>query len=81
MNTSMQAAGGRHLAPAVPGYPFRCLVWECHDGDLGPFWKLAEVFEMPTLEMAELYGLDACTEPYPIGVTAMHYVIGEVDHG
>lgn len=77
MNTSLQAAGGRHLAPADPNFRFRCLVWEQRaDG-----WCLAEVFEMPTLEMADLYGLDACTEPYADGVIAMHYVIGEVANG
>lgn len=81
MNTSIQAAGGRHLAPADTANPFRCLVWECRIGLLGPFWTLAEVFEMPTLEIAELYGLDACTEPYPAGVIAMHYVAGEVGNG
>lgn len=74
MNTSLQAAGGRHLAPAVPNYPFRVMIWECR-GDL---WKLAEVYEWETLAGAELVALDTCTEPYPDGVTAMHYVIGEV---
>ncbi len=75
MNTSLQASGGRHLAPAVPGFPFRCTVWEYRDPT---GWRLLEVFEMPTQEMAEMYGLDACTEPYPDGVVAMHYVVGEV---
>lgn len=74
MNTSLQAAGGRISAPADPDYPYRILIWECR----GDVWKLAEVFEWSTLEGAELAALDTCTEPYPAGVTAMHYVIGEV---
>ena len=75
MSTSLQAAGGRHLAPLVPEYPYRVLVWECR----GDVWKLAEVFEWSTWDGANYMGVEACTEPWPEGVTAMHYVIGEID--
>ena len=76
MNTSLQAASARHLAPATSGFPFRVLIWECRS--LLDVWVLAEVFEMPTFAEAEEEALGICTEPYPDGVTAMHYVIGEV---
>jgi hypothetical protein len=78
MNASLQASGGRHLAPAVSPYIWRALVWE---EIAGREWQLAHVFEMSSFEEAELYALEACTEPYPDGVTAMHYVIGEVANG
>lgn len=75
MNTSMQAAGARHLAPATSDYPFRVLIWERRS--LLDVWVLAQVFEMATFDEAEAEALETCTEPYPDGVTAMHYVIGE----
>jgi len=75
MNTSLQASGGRHLAPPVPEYPYRVLVWECR----GDVWKLTEVFEWSSWDGANYMGLESCTEPWPDGVTAMHYVIGEID--
>lgn len=74
MNTSAQTSGGRHLAPADKAYPFRALVWECRWGE----WRVAEIFEWETFAGAEMAALETCTEPYPDGVTAMHYVIGEV---
>lgn len=77
MNTSLQAACGRHLALADKSYPYRVMVWEARGDD----WKLAEVFEWETLGGAELVALETCTEPYSDGVTAMHYVIGEVANG
>lgn len=75
MNTSLQAARGRHLAPATSDAPFRVLIWERRS--LLDIWVLAQVFEMATFDEAEAEALDTCTEPYPDGVTAMHYVSGE----
>lgn len=78
MNTSLQASEGRHLAPFDPVYPVRALIWEClSDGA----WRLSCVFECQTLEVAEETAMEMCTEPYEAGVTAMHFVVGEVDHG
>jgi hypothetical protein len=76
MNTSQQAAGARHLAPADRAFPFRVLIWECRS--LLDVWVLTEVFEMATFAEAENEALETCTEPYADGVVAMHYVIGEV---
>lgn len=74
MNTSHQAAGGRHLAPAVPPYIWRALIWQCEGDD----WKLLYVYEMSDRERLEIDALDTVTEQWEPGVTAMHYVIGEV---
>lgn len=74
MNTSQQASGGRISAPVNDGYPFRCIVWECRWGE----WRVAEIFEWSTFAGADLAGLETCAEPYPDGVTAMHYYVGEV---
>lgn len=75
MNTSLQAAGGRHLAPAVSPYVWRALVWAERDGQ----WILDMVFDMPSFEGAEMAALDATTEPWEPGVTNMHFIIGEVE--
>lgn len=77
LRTSHQASGGRHLAPAMPGYPIRVCIWEQHSAEAGG-WRLTEVFEARDFAEAEFEALEVCTEPYPDGVSAMHYVIGEV---
>lgn len=77
MNTSAQAAGGRHLAPANPNYPWRVVIFQ--EDALG--WWRSSVFEMASFAEAEFEAMDICTEPYDRGVTAMHYVIGEVANG
>lgn len=78
MNVSLQASGGRHLAPFDQSYPVRALIWEClSDGA----WRLACVFECQSLEVADEMAMEMCTEPYEAGVTAMHYVVGEVRRG
>lgn len=74
MNTSLQAAGGRHLAPAVSPYVWRALVWAERNSE----WRLDMVFDVSSNEEAELLALDAVTEPWESGVTAMHFIIGEV---
>jgi len=71
--TLSQQATGRQF-PRADAYPFRVMVWEARGED----WTLTEIFEWETLAGAELAGLETCTEPYPAGVTAMHYYVGEV---
>jgi len=75
MNTSQQASGGRISAPVDRNYPFRCIVLECDERGL---WAIASIFEMATFEVADMTGMELCTEPYSPGVTAMHYYVGEV---
>lgn len=73
MNISLQAAGGRVSEPADPNHPWRVLVFEQHqDG----FWTLSSIFEMSTFDIADMTGMEICTEPYDAGVIAMHYVVG-----
>lgn len=74
MNTSLQASGGRHLAPASEPCLWRVLVWaERADG-----WRLEMVFDDVSEADADDGGLDATTEPWADGVIAMHYVVGRV---
>lgn len=71
---SQQAQGGRLTAPADRAFPYRCVVMqEDHRG-----WMVLCIFEMRTDTEADEAGLEMCTEPYDVGVTAMHYYVGEV---
>lgn len=75
--TSLQAQGGRHLAPASPFFPFRAVVLEQRaDG-----WRRLAVFEMATEQEATDLAMDMCTEPYEAGVIHMHFYVGEVANG
>jgi hypothetical protein len=74
MNTSLQAAGGRHLAPAVSPFTWRALVWKERFGE----WFLDTVFDMPSFEEAEYLALEEVTGDWGHGVTATHFIIGEV---
>lgn len=74
MNTSLQASGGRHLAPASAFSLWRVLVWaERADG-----WRLEMVIDDVSERDADDTGLDATTEPWDDGVINMHYVVGRV---
>lgn len=74
MNTSIQASGGRHLAPAHAPYLWRVLVWaERADG-----WRLEYTFDDISEQAADESALDAVTEPWAADVIAMHYVVGRV---
>lgn len=77
MNTSLQASGGRHLAPAVSPYVWRALVWKERFGE----WRLDIVFDMPSFAEAEFHALEEVTAEWDCGVTAMHFIIGEVANG
>lgn len=74
MNTSLQASGGRHLAPATAPFKFRALIWQEINGE----WLLLYVFEGSSLETIERDALEECTAEWEPGTTAMHYVVGEV---
>lgn len=74
MRTSQQAGGNRHLAPVSAPCVWRAVVWR--EDRLG--YEMAYVFDMACEKDAEMFALDATTEPWEPGVTAMYYVIGEV---
>jgi hypothetical protein len=75
MNTSLQAHGGRHLAPASAPYLWRALVWaERADG-----WRLEFVFDDISERDADETALEAVTDAWSPGVIAMHYVVGRVE--
>ncbi len=76
MNTSMQASHGRQMAPAVAPYVWRALIWKERFGE----WFLDMVFDMTSFAEAEHEALEEVTDPdcWGHGVTAVHYVIGEV---
>jgi hypothetical protein len=74
MNTSLQASGGRHLAPLVSGYPWRAIILE--ETAIG--WRRMCVFECATEAEANDTAMEMCTEPYEAGVISMHFYVGEV---
>lgn len=72
--SSLQASGSRRFEPAISPYVWRVLVWaERADG-----WRLEMVFDDISERDADDAGLDAVTEPWALGVIAMHYVVGRV---
>lgn len=74
MNTSLQAAGGRHLAPADPNYPFRVTVWQrLNAGD----WTMELVYECATEKEAH-EDAQAVLLAYGGDGIAMHYYVGEI---
>jgi hypothetical protein len=73
MNTSLQASGGRHLAPVSAPYLWRTLVWAEIHGE----WKLLYVFDNASEDDAHELGLDAVTDPGEFA-SQMHYVVGRV---
>ena len=50
------------------------VIFEEIDGE----WSVDQVFEAESYAEAEFMAFDCCTEPYAPGVTAMHFIIGEV---
>lgn len=78
IDISLQASGGRHLAPADPNYPFRAVVLEQHETR---GWRRLAIFECATEAEANDLGMDMCTEPYEAGIVAMHFYVGEVGNG
>lgn len=71
---SLQASGGRHLAPASAFCLYRVLVW----AERAEGWRLEMVIDDVSERDADETGLDAVTEPWAAGVIAMHYVVGRV---
>lgn len=77
MNVSMQASGGRHLAPVAAPYVWRALVW-AEFGLAG--WKLLYVFDDVSQGDCEEVASELIDETaWETGVTNMHYIVGEAD--
>lgn len=74
MNTSLQASGGRHLAPANPLYPFRAVVLEL----LPTGWNRLAVFEAEDAETANDGAVELCGNLIDDGALDVHYYVGEV---
>lgn len=71
---SHQTAGGRHLAPFTPAYPFRCIVNQL----LPDGWCRTAVFEAADFETANQGSVELCEELIDAGALDVHYYIGRV---